>query len=247
MTNIPLPAASASSAEPERLDWKDLALAFGVLVVMVGLLIAVIVGVVQSGLVSLAAVESGAILPALVGYQTLAFTLAALAPLLRHRRAGPGLLGLRRVSLRWLLTAAAIGLLARGVVILALITVTQAGIEIGNPQGELIAASQGELPAFVLLVLTGAVLTALAEELLFRGVLFGWLRTRLAFWPAAVGSALVFGLFHGVNVVLPVAFTIGVVCAVLYERTRSLWPSVVVHLTNNLLVFLAARYLADLG
>jgi membrane protease YdiL (CAAX protease family) len=78
-------------------------------------------------------------------------------------------------------------------------------------------------------------------------VLFGWLRTRLAFWPAAVGSALVFGLFHGVNFVLPVAFTIGVVCAVLYERTRSLWPSVVVHLTNNLLVFLAARYLADLG
>ncbi|GIW07295.1 MAG: hypothetical protein KatS3mg060_2100 [Dehalococcoidia bacterium] len=246
---MPEIALSAPSAPPaaDRLDWKDLALAFGVLVAMVALLIVLIVAALLGGVVAPAVFDDGSILPALIGYQSLAFMLAAFVPLLRHRRAGPSLLGVRPASLRWLLAAAGIGVLARGAVVLVLIVVTEAGVAIGNPQEDLIAASQGPLVAFLLLVLTAAGLTAIGEELLFRGLLFGWLRTHLAFWPAALLSAFVFGLFHGINVVLPVAFAIGVVCALLYERTRSIWPPVVVHLTNNLLVFLAARFLTDLA
>lgn len=243
MTDIAFASGSAPPAPADRLDWKDLALALGVLVAMVGVLIGLIVAGVLSGVVTRSAFEDGSILPALIGFQTLAFTLAALAPMLRHRRAGPGLLGIRRVSGRWLLAAAGIGVVMRGVVLLALLAVTEAGVDVGNPQQELLAATQGAWLGFLLLLVTGAVLTAVGEELLFRGVLFGWLRTHLAFWPAAVGSALVFGLFHGLNVVLPVAFAVGVLCAALYERSRSIWPPVVVHLTNNLLVFVAARFL----
>ncbi|MCS6803021.1 MAG: type II CAAX endopeptidase family protein [Chloroflexota bacterium] len=244
MTETAVPTGSAPLAQADRLDWKDLAIALGVLAAMVGVLAGLIVAVSLSGVVTPAAFEDGSILPALIGFQTLAFTLAALAPLLRHRRAGPGLLGVRRVNGRWLLAAVALGAATRGLVLLALLAVTAAGIDVGNPQQELLAATRGAWPSFLLLILTGAVLTAVGEELLFRGLLFGWLRTHLPFWPAAAGSALVFGIFHGVNVVLPVAVAIGVLCAALYERTRSIWPPVLVHLTNNLLVFVTARLFA---
>jgi uncharacterized protein len=45
--------------------------------------------------------------------------------------------------------------------------------------------------------------TALPEELLFRGVLLGALRTRMSWWPAAAWSSVAFGLWHiGPTIVL---------------------------------------------
>ena len=245
MTEIAVPTLqSDAQPAPDHLDWKDLALAGGVLFVMIVVLVVGFIALLVTGVITESNFEDGSLLPALVGYQTLVFGLAALVPVLRHRRSGFGIIGLRPTSGRSLLLAAGLGVLLRGLVILALLAVTATGVEIENPQADFALVSQGPLLSFLLLVLTGAVLTALTEELLFRGILFGWLRTHLSFWPAGVISSLVFGLFHGVNVVLPVAFAIGLVCAYLYERTRSIWPAVVVHLSNNLLVFVAARLLA---
>ncbi|MFN8535471.1 MAG: type II CAAX endopeptidase family protein [Dehalococcoidia bacterium] len=240
MTEAILPAPE--QPPQARLDWKDLALGAAILVAMMGLLVVAIVVVLLTGFLTPGSFEDGTILPALIGYQTLVFIAAAIAPVLRHRT--PVVVGLRAASWRSLVAAAGIGFVMRGLVILALVGVTSAGVEIGNPQEDLLLASLGPLGPFLLLLLTGAVLTAIGEELLFRGVMFGWLRTHWAFWPAALASSLVFGLFHGINIVMPAAFAIGLVCAYLYERTRSIWPAVVVHLTNNLLVFVAARLLA---
>lgn len=44
--------------------------------------------------------------------------------------------------------------------------------------------------------LLGALLVGLLEETLFRGILFGALRRRTGFWPAALGSSAVFALVH---------------------------------------------------
>jgi len=83
-----------------------------------------------------------------------------------------------------------------------------------------------------------ALAAPVVEEIYFRGVLFGWLRQRLAVGWAVLWSALIFALFHGKIFAHPdlwgvfdtVAIMIsGMVMAGLYQRSGSLWPSVVMH------------------
>lgn len=87
------------------------------------------------------------------------------------------------------------------------------------------------------------VLAPLCEEVLFRGVLFGGLRRRFAFWPAAAISALLFAVVHGDPVRLPALFVTGLLLARVFERTHRLAAPMVAHLTLNLIavLFLAAN------
>jgi CAAX protease family protein len=90
-------------------------------------------------------------------------------------------------------------------------------------------------PAAVTVTLVGSILFApVFEELIFRGVLYGTLRTRLA-WPlAALGSALIFALAHGYGAAgFLSVFLSGVLWAWVYERTGSLLPSMAAHVMNN--------------
>ena len=48
----------------------------------------------------------------------------------------------------------------------------------------------------LLSIFIGSALVGFFEELLFRGLLFGILRLRLRFWPAAIWSSLLFALVH---------------------------------------------------
>ena len=54
-------------------------------------------------------------------------------------------------------------------------------------------------------------------------------------------SAVFFGLFHGVNVVLPGAIVLGILAALLYEKSGSIWPPVVAHAVNNMAAFTLIR------
>ena len=86
---------------------------------------------------------------------------------------------------------------------------------------------------FVLLV---GILSPITEELVFRGVLFAWLRRHIGFWGAGLFSALVFAGAHGIpDIILPTAI-LGLLFAWIYERTGSLWPAMVAHVAHNLLV-----------
>jgi CAAX protease family protein len=89
--------------------------------------------------------------------------------------------------------------------------------------------------AAVAVTLLGSILFApVFEELIFRGLLYGTLRTRLA-WPvAAASSALVFALAHGYGVAgFASVFLSGVLWAWVYERTGSLLPCMIAHVVNN--------------
>ena len=86
----------------------------------------------------------------------------------------------------------------------------------------------------------------LGEELLFRGIIFEKAR---AMWPGGPGPAIclstaAFSLHHVELHAAPtglavaqIVFTIpmGIVFAILRERTRSIWPGFVVHVATNLL------------
>lgn len=93
--------------------------------------------------------------------------------------------------------------------------------------------------------LLGSVVFAPAfEELMFRGLLYGTLRARLA-WPlAASGSALLFALAHGYSAAgLLSVFLSGVLWAWVYERTGSLLPPILAHVVNNVAVALTLAVL----
>lgn len=155
-------------------------------------------------------------------------------------RRGFGALGLRGVSGRWVLFGVGVGLLGwlvnRGVVLLYFWVTGDAS----NPQEGLAGTSNGTALQFALVVVLGGLFVPFAEELLFRGVLYGWLR-RWGVVLATVVSALVFGLFHVAPLIVIGAAVIGALNAVLYEKSGSIWPAVVAHAANNVLLFAIAR------
>jgi membrane protease YdiL (CAAX protease family) len=88
------------------------------------------------------------------------------------------------------------------------------------------------------------VFAPVVEEITFRGVLFGTLRRRFPFAPAAAISAGIFAIAHGYGVL---GFTSvlwsGLLWAWVYERTGSLLPGMLAHALNNLLVCLSVMWL----
>ncbi len=84
-------------------------------------------------------------------------------------------------------------------------------------------------------------LTPFIEEFFFRGLLYSGLRAFIPVFPAVIGSAAVFALFHGLTAALPI-FSLGCLLAFIRERTRTLLPVTVVHgIHNGLTLFLLAR------
>ncbi|MGE5280872.1 MAG: lysostaphin resistance A-like protein [Chloroflexota bacterium] len=103
---------------------------------------------------------------------------------------------------------------------------------IGPPHQKDIAEGFGAVPVQILLIVIAA---PISEEVCFRGMLFGGLRTRLPRAAAALLSGLIFGGLHattGVSAVPPLIF-FGFVLALLYERTGSIVPGILLHMLNN--------------
>lgn len=109
---------------------------------------------------------------------------------------------------------------------------------VGSPEQTDLAREMGlgsGIAPAVAAVLLIAGLAPLAEELFFRGMLFGGLRRYLPFLPAALLSAALFGSLHlttGASSVPPLAL-FGFLLAWVYERTGSIWPAVILHALNN--------------
>jgi membrane protease YdiL (CAAX protease family) len=89
---------------------------------------------------------------------------------------------------------------------------------------------------FVVTAFHATVWAPIIEELTFRGLLYGTLRTRLGAWPAALLSAAIFALPHGYAAAGSLSVLLsGVLWAVAYERTRSLLPGLLAHAANNIM------------
>ncbi len=96
----------------------------------------------------------------------------------------------------------------------------------------------GDMTFTPLMVVIGllvvGVLGPIAEEMFFRGLLFGWLRAHWPFWPTAIVTSALFGLVHGSLSYAVVAGALGLMLAWLRERSGSLWTSIAAHVINNL-------------
>lgn len=107
-----------------------------------------------------------------------------------------------------------------------------------EPEQDDIASGFGPIPVQVLLIVFGA---AIAEEICFRGMLFGGLRERLPKVPAALAAGVVFGALHaftGLSAVPPL-IALGFIFCLLYEKTGSIVPGILLHMLNNSVALLA--------
>lgn len=108
------------------------------------------------------------------------------------------------------------------------------------PSDQVLNAVQGSTalgPAVAWIIM--AMLPALAEEFLFRGVLFGAFR-RYGFCAALLVSSAAFALVHDSVPQICYTLLMGVVWGWVRERTGSVWPSMLGHMAFNSVALLAA-------
>jgi len=143
-----------------------------------------------------------------------------------------GRLGMRSFRPRQL--AVGVGMLIAYYIVVALF----ASLVIEPEQDDIAAElgiGGGNVLIATLAVAAIVVLAPVAEELFFRGVLFAGLRSRLSVWPAAIISGVLFGGLHAVSgptSAIPLAL-LGVLLALLYQRSGSIWPCIFIHALNN--------------
>jgi sodium transport system permease protein len=84
-----------------------------------------------------------------------------------------------------------------------------------------------------------ALVPAVAEELLFRGLVYGALKPRTGAAGAVVISAALFGAYHGsVHRLVPAMFG-GLMLGSVRAASGSLWPALAYHIVNNAIVVVA--------
>jgi membrane protease YdiL (CAAX protease family) len=159
--------------------------------------------------------------------------LALLIAVLPLGRDAPAALGLRPVGWRPIVFA------VLGTTVLSFV-VSQLGPQ---PEGvrEVTQGIQGAQALRTLAVL--GLLAPVAEELVFRGLLYGWLAGRWNNLAAFILSSLAFAAAHTeplhIVMVLPLGFWFGW----LRWRTGSLVPTIVAHIINNTIAVSAASFL----
>jgi hypothetical protein len=85
-----------------------------------------------------------------------------------------------------------------------------------------------------LVLWSAAVVAPLAEELLFRGILFGWMRRTLGWRFALIASSLLFALLHVGQWPTPIPlFVLALGLGYSYHRTNSLAAPVTLHVLFN--------------
>lgn len=148
----------------------------------------------------------------------------------RWRRVSWAEMGLRPAPQQWYPRAVVIGFAAVPLTMLVN-TVQQSllGQTPDNPQIDLIAPGAFSWGGFAAMLLAVGLVVPFAEELAFRGLFQGWLRARWRFLATAATVSACFSLLHGIAMLIPAIFVLGLVLSLLRERSGSVWPAVVSH------------------
>lgn len=145
-------------------------------------------------------------------------------------------LGLRSPSTGWIIGSIGISVLAiplSGLITLAIMLLLKLPLE--NPQLDILLPDGIKPLEMGGMILFAGVIAPLGEEFLFRGILYPLFRHKWGVLPGVFLSALIFAIAH-LNVLIGInAFLLGIVLAILFEYSRSLWISSMLHILNNTL------------
>ena len=98
---------------------------------------------------------------------------------------------------------------------------------------ESLYSNADKMVAFAALV----ILAPIAEELIFRGYLYGKLRTRLSAIPAIILVSVLFGFMHGQWNVGIVVGVMSIFLCIARELTGTIYAGILMHMIRNGLAF----------
>lgn len=167
------------------------------------------------------------------------FCVIALVAIIKRFKLAPAALGIVRPTQRlmhvlWQIPCAMVVLvIVQGVMFFAL------GGKDPVPSGDSGSGLLGVSPVCALFGFVAiALVTPLWEELFFRGFLFGSVRARWGTGLAIAISAVLFAVAHGIPIVLPYMFTLGIILAALRIFHGNLWGPLALHVFINSMVSL---------
>jgi len=109
-----------------------------------------------------------------------------------------------------------------------------------NPQVKDLTGGGGfSWTSLILALITASIVAPVIEELLFRGMLYGWLRTRWSAVGGGVLSAAIFSGAHAIPLILASIFVVGLTLAIVYEKTKSTLATMTLHSLFNTIGVLA--------
>jgi membrane protease YdiL (CAAX protease family) len=143
-------------------------------------------------------------------------------------------LGLRRLPVKWI--GIAVGLI---LLVLGLAVFLERFLPAGEEQGYAPDVWRPEhATAFFVNGVVAATVVPFAEELFFRGLGVRALAFLGSVW-AILGTAVVFGLGHGLLIAMPVFIAFGTALGWVRLRSDSVWPGIVAHGLFNALALVA--------
>lgn len=87
--------------------------------------------------------------------------------------------------------------------------------------------------SMLMLIFWMGIVAPVAEEMIFRWNVFLRLRDYIKFFPAAVVSGVIFGVYHGNILQAVYASILGIVFAYILERSGNIWSCVLLHIGAN--------------
>lgn len=93
-------------------------------------------------------------------------------------------------------------------------------------------------PGFAVFALTAIVIAPVTEEIIFRRVIFSFLASKSSRIGSVLLCSLIFALIHVNLKNLPALFVLGIVFQFLMIWRKSLYPAIIMHMTNNLAAIL---------
>jgi membrane protease YdiL (CAAX protease family) len=155
----------------------------------------------------------------------------------------PASFGLRRVAF-----GPAVGWTVLAFVMFWILTAIYVSL-VGQPDQQELTRDLRDEESLAALIGYGVLLAfvaPLAEELFFRGFVFGVLREKIGAAWAALATGVVFGLVHVAGSPIEtvgVLIILGVLLCVVYQKTGSLLPCIALHAMNNAISFAATKSL----
>ena len=208
---------------------KDTLIGIAAIIAMDVLLVVTVFVMMKSGL---AAGGLGTIMPAALALSVVVPTVA-LVYYLKHRGISLGFLPLGRRG--WhLLWQVPLVILAAGV------AAAIVGPLLGLSPSESTSAADGRGVMVVVSLACYLLLAPLAEEIVFRRLLMGYLDRSVPAFASVLLSSLVFGVAHIAPPVMVYATFLGMGCALVTRFHNSLRAGFIVHLVNNVAVQLIA-------
>lgn len=170
-----------------------------------------------------------------------AIPIAVIQWIIVHRRRLPwSVLGLRTASPHWYAGAVVITFMVLPLVAYVnYLSQTLSGGPVRNPQIDILGPVALSPGGFVGLLIMAGIVAPFVEEIVFRGLLYGWLRARFGVNSGIALSSAGFALAHGIPILMPALFVHGAILAMVYQRSGSLWPSVIVHGLFNAVMIVA--------